>query len=453
MRIHPTHRAMKNSARSEGIVLVVVMWVTIALTGMVLVLAQTMRTEGKRSANYLSLQRAWAVEAGAIEYVLAKAGTLKGRMPDIGEVNCSGVQIGDGAFWIIRPTLDEDSTQIYGIVDEASKLNLNIATEEMMSKIEVMTQGVPASIIDWRDEDSEITSDGAESEYYLALQEPYECKNSRLETLGELMMIKDVTRDLLYGEDINRNGILDDNENDAEETEPADNRDGNLDRGIYDLCTVYSVENVDSGLVNVNDPGQDGKLYPLLVEATNKERAVEILTTTRQKRPYASMMDYFFKSKMTSDEFGALDGKITVANGKRTVGLINVNTASEKVLACLPGLEQADAASLIAGRPEEQTKGVAWVTSVLSEEKAVGIGPYITGRCSVYSADIVSVSGDGRSFKRCRVIINAQKTPAKIVFKRDLTGLGWPLDPEILDRLRDGEYIEEVLETTAEEVQ
>ena len=41
-----------------------------------------------------------------------------------------------------------------------------------------MTSELAASIIDWRDEDSEISTGGAEDEYYLLLSEPYNCKNS-----------------------------------------------------------------------------------------------------------------------------------------------------------------------------------------------------------------------------------------------------------------------------------
>ncbi len=62
---------------------------------------------------------------------------------------------------------------------------------------------------------------------------------------------------MLYGEDTNLNGYLDDHENDGDESEPDDNHNGRLDPGFYDYVTVYSVEaNVDAEgetRININD--------------------------------------------------------------------------------------------------------------------------------------------------------------------------------------------------------
>jgi hypothetical protein len=56
----------------------------------------------------------------------------------------------------------------------------------------------------------------------------------------------------------------------------------------------------------------------------------------------------------------------------------------------------------------------------------------------VYSADIVAVSGDGRAFKREKIVVNVTASPAKIVYRKDLTSLGWPLTPDIRQDLRSG---------------
>jgi hypothetical protein len=62
----------------------------------------------------------------------------------------------------------------------------------------------------------------------------------------------------------------------------------------------------------------------------------------------------------------------------------------------------------------------------------------VTTSSYFYSADIVAVSGDGRAFKRARVVIDGSTTPAKIIYRKDLTALGWPLPPEIHDDMRSG---------------
>ena len=74
------------------------------------------------------------------------------------------------------------------------------------------------------------------------------------------------------------------------------------------------------------------------------------------------------------------------------------------------------------------------------ESKAIGLGSFITGRGAVYSADIVAVSGNGRAFRRVRIVVDtAGESGPRIVYRRDLTDLGWPMDPQILQGLRNGE--------------
>ncbi len=76
-------------------------------------------------------------------------------------------------------------------------LRLLISQDESLEEIE------PTSIInsvkDWMDfgDDDAITGlNGAESEYYQDLDPPYSCKNGPIDFLGELVLIKDITRDL-----------------------------------------------------------------------------------------------------------------------------------------------------------------------------------------------------------------------------------------------------------------
>jgi len=72
------------------------------------------------------------------------------------------------------------------------------------------------------------------------------------------------------------------------------------------------------------------------------------------------------------------------------------------------------------------------------QDKAASIGNYITNRSFVYSADIVAVSGDGRAFKRVRIVVDATQSPPKIVYRKDLTSMGWPLPESVRTSLRQG---------------
>jgi hypothetical protein len=86
------------------------------------------------------------------------------------------------------------------------------------------------------------------------------------------------------------------------------------------------------------------------------------------------------------------------------------------------------------------TTSIAWVFTVLGP-KAAGLARLITVTSNQYSADIVAVSGDGRGFKRVLIVVDSTQIPAKVVYRKDLTSLGWPLDPAIRRQLRSGQPV------------
>ena len=133
-----------------------------------------------------------------------------------------------------------------------------------------MTPQIAAAIMDWRDANSDLTTDGAEDETYGRLTKPYKTKNAPFESVEELRLVAGMTRDILYGEDANLNGILDANENDADSSAPNDNRDSRLDPGLMEYFTVYSREPASG--TNVNSP----ELQSLLEDIFGQNRAREI---------------------------------------------------------------------------------------------------------------------------------------------------------------------------------
>jgi hypothetical protein len=85
-----------------------------------------------------------------------------------------------------------------------------------------------------------ITAGGAQDDYYMSLVPPYRCKNNVPESLDELLLVKGVTRDLLYGADANRNGVQDTNEQPGtSSTTPPSN---GFDRGWSAYLTIHSRE-------------------------------------------------------------------------------------------------------------------------------------------------------------------------------------------------------------------
>lgn len=138
----------------------------------------------------------------------------------------------------------------FGVEDENSKLNLNAILQynrrnetgfNMLMCLPNMTEDTANAILDWLDEDDTPRAGGAESETYSSMTPPYRCKNGPLDSLEELLLVRGVTPRLLFGNDRNRNGKLDPDEDDGS---------GVLDRGWQAYLTVYSVER------NVDDAGE-----------------------------------------------------------------------------------------------------------------------------------------------------------------------------------------------------
>ena len=160
---------------------------------------------------------------------------------------------GTGRFSIVAPVEHDLTTSSirFGLINESSKLNVNelmdldleeIEVREMLMGLPGMSEEIADSILDWLDEDDDIREFGAELEYYETLDPPYTTKNGKLESLDELLKVAGVTPDLLFGEDANRNGLLDPNEDDGEDSPPYDDADGLLALGWSSYLTVHSRE-------------------------------------------------------------------------------------------------------------------------------------------------------------------------------------------------------------------
>jgi len=209
------HRRPSIRVRARrGTILIVTMLVVFALAAAVLAMSRSMRVEMMASANSAAAVQASAVERGAEQYVLGILAENGSDVMTMTEDNFAGIQVGDGYFWLLRPNYDDNTLPIYGLVDECSKLDLNISRSgatgmsearayNMLLNLPGMTEDIPPAIIDWIDADDDMSNQGtggAESQYYLTLPEPYSPKNDRFESVEELLMVRGVTRQMLYGD-------------------------------------------------------------------------------------------------------------------------------------------------------------------------------------------------------------------------------------------------------------
>ncbi|MFK7788963.1 MAG: general secretion pathway protein GspK, partial [Phycisphaeraceae bacterium] len=223
-----TNPARRHARDPRGAAYVVALLVTTVLASMVLVFSKEMRVQTDALANRISQTQARWIAQGAIEAVrgdLADVIAL-GEAPRLDQVDPQAQILGDGLFWIIRPSHTDDRETEFGLQGESGKINLDAFAGIDALELEGMTENLAAAINDWQDRNGRITPGGAESAYYLSRDTPYQIKDRDLETVGELMYVRDMTKDLLYGEDANRNGRLDPNEDDGDENAPSDNADG-----------------------------------------------------------------------------------------------------------------------------------------------------------------------------------------------------------------------------------
>ena len=103
-----------------------------------------------------------------------------------------------------------------------------------------MLEEIADAIIDWRDENDTPEGLGVEGGYYESLTFGYSARNGPFKTLRELLLVRDMTDDLFYGEDTNLNGELDYNERDGDLSPPLDDGDDVLDVGWAAYLTCYS---------------------------------------------------------------------------------------------------------------------------------------------------------------------------------------------------------------------
>ena len=362
----------------RGSVLIIVMWISLGLVSIVLLFGNSMMLEYRGANNIVTGHEAAQAIAGGRRYLAYTLENLEaeGQMPNIeeGEYSAEGVALGVATFWVVGRDVDDlvgEETLTFGLVDEAAKLNLNTATVAMLEALPYMPAEFAAAIVDWRDEDDDLTTNGAESSDYLSLEPGYAAKNADFETVDELRLVYGADWALLYGEDLNQNGVLDPNEDDGDESLPPDDGDGELDAGFVEYLTVYSREPDD-------DPQSAG-------------------------------------------------------------GLVNVNHAPAEVLACIPGIGEENAESIIAyrqGKTEDDLGSVDWIGEVLSGEGAVQATPFLTTSTYQYAADIVAVGRGGRGFRRERIVFDLSEGDLKIVHRRDMTRLGWPLGSSIREELQ-----------------
>jgi len=102
-------------------------------------------------------------------YLLGQLAT--GTVPLATDYKAEQLPVGDALFLFIAVTPNQKPTAdpFFGIVDEASKINLNTASATMLSGLPTMTTDLAANILSWRGASNR---GGAGNETYARLERP-----------------------------------------------------------------------------------------------------------------------------------------------------------------------------------------------------------------------------------------------------------------------------------------
>jgi len=426
-----------------GSVLVIVLWIAFGLVSIALYFADSMASELRASDNRLSgLAADQAIDGAAryVSYILSNFAT-NGVMPDLTEYKAEAVPVGNAHFWIIgRDPSGKPSTEPYfALIDEASKINLNYASTNVLAYLPNMTADFAYAIVDWRN------TNGSSIYTLNYAQLNYVPKNAPFETVDELRLVYGSSIDLLVGKDVNRNGALDENEVD-------ENHNGQVDPGIFEYTTVYSREpNMHSDGTMLTNVNNQAALSPLLRAQLGASRATQILAgffetirapngaQVRRQITVNNLLQFYLLSKMTSTEFAKIANDITVGTAPYTYGRVNVNTASATVLSCLPGMDSNSAQQLVNYRQQNPNNltSIAWVVDALGRSSAaiqgLAQGNYITTHSYQFMADIAAVGPYGRGYRRTRFVFDLSAGSVQIVYRQDLSRLGWALGKNVRD--------------------
>ncbi len=353
----------------------------------------------------------------------------------------------------------------------------------VLMKLPGMTVEIADAILDWIDTDEMPREFGAEIDEYSQMSPPYAPRNGPIETIEELLLVRGITPEMLFGRDVNRNGFLDVAEQNLPMAMASADGDPSMDLGWASMLTVFSQErNVNQqGVTRINLNGDDlQQLYDDLSAVMNPAWA-KFIVAYRQRGPYAgtaqntvpatddleldlaatggtqianlldligakveipatqqggqsTIMESPFSNNLIamSSYLPVLMDQCTVKTDKVIMGRVNINQASRAVLLAVPGLTEEMVDGIISQREMNGAESSAiqateaWILAsgivTLAEMKA--IQPYITARGDVYRAQIIGYFDEGEIASRVEAVFDASSVVPRLLSWRDISHLG-----------------------------
>jgi type II secretory pathway component PulK len=407
----------------RGVVLIVVLWIVALLSVVMYSALFASRSDYALAAAAEREEKLKHVALSGIEYALAELLADSTPYDTTSESwfkndGYKEVLVGEGGFALIKPSLGGGSTIEFGILDEASRVNVNTAAPEFLQRLDSVTPAIAQSIVDWRDEDSNPLPEGAEESYYSPLG--YSCKNKPFETLEELLLVREMTPSVLFGKDRNRNGIV--------ETSESTDATATSDRGIYPWVTCWSwdrnVTKEGAPRVNLNT-ANESVLRQALGDVLSRQQIDMIVNYRHANGKFSSVADLLNIPTIQKGQVKALVDRLTVTDEEVLRGLVNINTAPEGVLKIF-GLSGESIDKVLQKRSESGTdlSTIGWVLD--ADEGLFRAGAnFMTVRSRHFRVDVCARLTDQPLFRRYLAVleIDREKKKAKILYFQDISHL------------------------------
>ena len=292
----------KLNSNQNGIALMIVLWVLVLLIALATEFAFSMKMEVNTTRNYKEDTESYYLAKAGINLALAELiknvrfhsiheeyGWIVGGIAPAPEANPDPgketvlQEVETQEFDIVnRADIElENGTITYTIRDENGKISINSASKDSLNKLlaysgvekKVDQDTISDSILDWIDTNETHRLNGAEDDYYRKQNPPYIAKNGKIETLRELLKIRGITEEILYG---------------------SPEEDGEY-KGIAQFLTVYTFSSI-----NPNTATEE-----ILSILYSPEQAEVILNNRAEKGYHSNSLSTLFRVTATGKVFGS----------------------------------------------------------------------------------------------------------------------------------------------------
>ncbi|MHB8898261.1 MAG: hypothetical protein ACYC6Y_05900 [Thermoguttaceae bacterium] len=516
LRRPPGRRAGRRPGPRQGVVLfiVVILVMVLSLAGLSYVAVMSVEDKAVRLRGD-ELQVEMAVGSG-LEMMRAHLGRKSkppsspglGDRASAGENQFRGVVVMDDdtgrrtRVSVVSPPIENDPVAgiRFGMANESARLNLAVlpqwdelqpgSAREALMHLPGMSQSIADAILDWVDRDTAPRQFGAEASYYAGLGVPYGPRNAEPTSLEEHLLVRDVTRDMLFGADENCNYQIDPGEQASPSSGTLAAAGDSTTVPWSGLLTVFSAEkNLNpSGEPRIDLNEQDlaalhGKLekvvgadlakFAILFRQYRPAAAdsggarsvplekIELDLSVRPRYRFASVLDLVgaaveirlddagrtrqtvrsplaATAEMNRETLPSLLDYTTIGSDLVIRGRINLLEAPEEVLSAVPGMTEELARRIQTQRQAASTGGdearrhPIWLLAdgLVDLEQMKKLLPYVTCGGDVYRGQVVGFFDEQGPVSRSEVVIDATSSPARQVYYKDLRlqGRGFSLD-------------------------